>query len=440
MPANPQVQRVLLPMAAGAAPPQTPTNRMCAAIYKLWAPPTNNARPAGPPPPAGAGQWQTMSINFAAARFDATGKLKVKDATVRVILNGNLQYDGIAIPRPTGQRVNQSESQSQLVKLVPAEGTLKKTSGPIQLQEHKNAVMFRDVNISSWRPARWWPKSALNAKVEKVHPNFGPNTNNAFPIDFTCEHLPQLKKENPQFWLTNDDWMKRRRWGSGRWSPPNSGNECPVAGERQGSSNFQSHRRTITAAKGSALENPKSRLRTAPRNLLVRSGFPASNKTPAKSTECLMPRVRFQFRLRTLLLLVAVLSIPCALVRERVSKAARTRITIAEKTPRIIAWYGPEPEAPAFIKQLMGDDFFLYIQGVTLSCERAKDRGGGKPFRALENFCRCSDDDFGKRARLVEYNRNLNDCGDNDFIEGHQCAPAITSLPVHIVELRQSGD
>ena len=74
--------------------------------------------------------WQSYDVEFRAARFDGAGE-KTADARVTVYHNGLLIHDDVAIGGPTGGGL--------------AEGP---GPGPIRLQDHGDAVRYRNVWIA----------------------------------------------------------------------------------------------------------------------------------------------------------------------------------------------------------------------------------------------------------------------------------------------------
>ena len=94
----------------------------CGAIYRTAAPASNASRPAG--------QWQSFDITFRAPRWDASGT-KTSNARVTVMHNGVKIHDDVEIPNKTG--AGQPES--------PADGA-------ILLQDHGNAIQFRNIWIA----------------------------------------------------------------------------------------------------------------------------------------------------------------------------------------------------------------------------------------------------------------------------------------------------
>jgi hypothetical protein len=89
------------------------------AIYTRKAPDVNAARPPE--------TWQTYDIWFRAARYDATGT-KVEDARVTLVWNGTVVHRDFAIPGVTGGSIPEGPS-----------------TGAIRLQDHGNAVQFRNI-------------------------------------------------------------------------------------------------------------------------------------------------------------------------------------------------------------------------------------------------------------------------------------------------------
>ncbi|MBN2269515.1 MAG: PmoA family protein [Sedimentisphaerales bacterium] len=95
-------------------------NNDCASLYKTKAPDVNVCRLPG--------QWQSYDITFHAAKFD--GKEKTEDAKIKVWHNGVPVHNDVKIPDKTG--AGQAEGPEP---------------GPILLQEHGNAVKFRNIWI-----------------------------------------------------------------------------------------------------------------------------------------------------------------------------------------------------------------------------------------------------------------------------------------------------
>lgn len=91
----------------------------CGAIYGVRAPTVNASRRAG--------EWQTYDIEFTAARWDDVGA-KVSEARLTVWHNGVLVHRDVPVSGATG-----------------AGGPEKPGAGPIRLQDHGNAVRYRNI-------------------------------------------------------------------------------------------------------------------------------------------------------------------------------------------------------------------------------------------------------------------------------------------------------
>jgi hypothetical protein len=94
----------------------------CGGIYGVAVPLVNACRPPE--------QWQTYDVVFHAPKFDAQGN-KASNARVTVLQNGILIHDNVEIPAPT------------LANL----GNDPKAAGPLMLQDHGNAVRYRNIWI-----------------------------------------------------------------------------------------------------------------------------------------------------------------------------------------------------------------------------------------------------------------------------------------------------
>ncbi len=92
----------------------------CGAIYGVAAPAVNACRPPE--------QWQTYDIFFRAPRFDEKGA-KVANARMSVMHNGVLIHEAVAVPGPTTAAMDRDLTKP----------------GPLMLQDHGNAVRYRNV-------------------------------------------------------------------------------------------------------------------------------------------------------------------------------------------------------------------------------------------------------------------------------------------------------
>lgn len=99
----------------------TLANNEAGAIYTQKAPDVNAARPPE--------TWQTYDITYHQAKYDAAGN-KVENARVTVVWNGKVVHKDVAITGPTGGNIPEGPS-----------------TGAIRLQDHGNAVQYRNVWI-----------------------------------------------------------------------------------------------------------------------------------------------------------------------------------------------------------------------------------------------------------------------------------------------------
>ena len=99
----------------------TPANNEAGAIYTQKAPDVNAARAPE--------TWQNYDITYRAARYDAAGN-KVENARVTLVWNGRVVHNDVAITGPTGGNIPEGPS-----------------TGAIRLQDHGNAVQYRDIWI-----------------------------------------------------------------------------------------------------------------------------------------------------------------------------------------------------------------------------------------------------------------------------------------------------
>ncbi len=88
-----------------------------------YPPRTNASRPPG--------EWQTLDITFRTPRFDANGKKTENARFVKVVLNGQVVQDDVALPCATGNNWHGKEHPT----------------GPILLQGDHGAVAFRNVKV-----------------------------------------------------------------------------------------------------------------------------------------------------------------------------------------------------------------------------------------------------------------------------------------------------
>lgn len=98
-----------------------PKANECAGIYTFKAPDENVCKKPG--------QWQSYDMRFRAARFD--GDEKVENARITVYHNGVLVHDDVEIPNKTGAGMQEGPD-----------------ARPIRLQDHGNAVAFRNIWIA----------------------------------------------------------------------------------------------------------------------------------------------------------------------------------------------------------------------------------------------------------------------------------------------------
>jgi len=94
----------------------------CGGIYKKAVPKTNACLPPT--------EWQTYDITFHAPRFDAAGA-KVKNAIIKVELNGIVIHDNVELDGTTPGGVSGTEAPK----------------GVLLLQDHHNAVQYRNIWI-----------------------------------------------------------------------------------------------------------------------------------------------------------------------------------------------------------------------------------------------------------------------------------------------------
>lgn len=97
-----------------------PADNLCGGVYKVAKPIADACLPPL--------QWQTYDVTFSAPQFDASGK-KTKDAVVTVLQNGIPIHQDLVLKDVTPGGVSDKEA----------------AAGPIMLQDHGNAVRYRNI-------------------------------------------------------------------------------------------------------------------------------------------------------------------------------------------------------------------------------------------------------------------------------------------------------
>lgn len=98
-------------------------------IDKGFPPRTNAARRPG--------EWQTLDIIFQAPRFDTACKKTANARFVKVVLNGTVVQQDVAVPTPTGHAWHDKEMPT----------------GPLLLQGDHGPVACRNVRVRPYTPA-----------------------------------------------------------------------------------------------------------------------------------------------------------------------------------------------------------------------------------------------------------------------------------------------
>lgn len=101
-----------------------PDKQDCGAVYKESAPKVNACKKAG--------EWQTLTIEFRAPRFDSNGKKTANACFVKVTMNGQVVQENVEIEHGT--------NVSKDVKEKP--------TGPIYLQGDHGSVAFRHLKLT----------------------------------------------------------------------------------------------------------------------------------------------------------------------------------------------------------------------------------------------------------------------------------------------------
>jgi hypothetical protein len=100
----------------------------CGGIYNT-APPRTNVSKA-------PGEWQTFDVIFQAPRFDAAGQKTTPATFVRVVHNGTVIHENVAVKGPTTASLGGAE----------------KPQGPLMLQGDHGPVAFRNIRLKTIAP------------------------------------------------------------------------------------------------------------------------------------------------------------------------------------------------------------------------------------------------------------------------------------------------
>jgi len=134
--------------------------QLCGAVYNKITPQAKPAitpatSAANNPLPAPMSAYNSLEIGFMAARYNAAGTL-VKMPTITVKINNNAVITHVGIPGFT--KVTQVADvylagPNKGQPIYPGTVGWTRDSGPIYLQEHDNAVQFKDITINpDWLP------------------------------------------------------------------------------------------------------------------------------------------------------------------------------------------------------------------------------------------------------------------------------------------------
>ncbi len=110
----------------------------CGAIYRVAAPLVNACLPPE--------TWETYDITFRGARADAATRAIKEPARVTVLLNGVVVQNGAEVDHNTHTLERKKDADGKMAD-VPLPPDDLSTPGPIMLQEHGNAVTFRNIWI-----------------------------------------------------------------------------------------------------------------------------------------------------------------------------------------------------------------------------------------------------------------------------------------------------
>jgi hypothetical protein len=113
-----------------------PTGSDCGGIYpRAELTPVYHYLDKGVPPRTNAarrpGEWQTLDVVFQTPRFDAQGKKTADAHFVKVVLNGTVIHQDVAVETPTGHAWHEKEV----------------ARGPLLLQGDHGPVAFRNVRV-----------------------------------------------------------------------------------------------------------------------------------------------------------------------------------------------------------------------------------------------------------------------------------------------------
>jgi hypothetical protein len=119
---------------------EKPTGAHCGGIYpRAEAEPTYHHIDKGSPPRVNAarppGEWQTLDIIFRAARFDEAGRKTAHARFVRVVQNGRVIQENVAVPYACGPNWDRKQHPR----------------GPIIIQGDYGPIAVRNVRVREWK-------------------------------------------------------------------------------------------------------------------------------------------------------------------------------------------------------------------------------------------------------------------------------------------------